>query len=152
MVAHWLLAQADSGAGAQAAGIALVVLALGLVIASALKGRWWAVFFVLVPILLVGLPFTAVMLAKPNSWWARRFYGDEKMAAAIERHGVVPADRSDGSLRASPPGAPEPPLADAPPPPSGRPHNPPAGWYSDLHRAARLRYWDGNTWTDQTGE
>jgi hypothetical protein len=37
---------------------------------------------------------------------------------------------------------------DAPPPPPPPP--PPAGWYSDPSNAARLRLWDGSTWTDQT--
>ena len=26
----------------------------------------------------------------------------------------------------------------------------PAGWYADPHGQARLRYWDGNTWTEST--
>ena len=27
---------------------------------------------------------------------------------------------------------------------------PPAGWYPDPQGQARLRYWDGGAWTDQT--
>jgi hypothetical protein len=152
MMAQWLFAQSDPSAGGQVAGIALVALALGLVIVSALKGRWWAFFFLLVPILVFALPFTALRLAKPNSWWARRFYGDEKMATAIKRHGIVPADRVDQPVPSTAPsGVPaRAPLSEASPP-SGLPTQPPAGWYPDPHGAARLRYWDGADWTDQTG-
>jgi hypothetical protein len=37
-------------------------------------------------------------------------------------------------------------------PPSAQPpqQNPPADWYPDPHGQARLRWWDGNQWTDQT--
>lgn len=31
------------------------------------------------------------------------------------------------------------------------PDNPPAGWYPDPYGQPVTRYWDGNTWTDQTG-
>jgi hypothetical protein len=30
-------------------------------------------------------------LARPRSWWARRFYGAEKLARARKRHGVSTA-------------------------------------------------------------
>lgn len=30
----------------------------------------------------------AIRLAKPKSWWARRFYGPEKMGRAVTRHGA----------------------------------------------------------------
>ncbi|MCA1656615.1 MAG: DUF2510 domain-containing protein [Actinobacteria bacterium] len=29
---------------------------------------------------------------------------------------------------------------------------PPANWYPDPSRAARLRYWDGERWTDQIAD
>lgn len=32
--------------------------------------------------------FGAVRLAKPQSFWARRFYGDQKMNDALQRHGA----------------------------------------------------------------
>jgi hypothetical protein len=38
------------------------------------------------------------------------------------------------------------PAASAPPPQQ----NPPADWYPDPHGQARLRWWDGSQWTDQT--
>jgi hypothetical protein len=34
--------------------------------------------------------------------------------------------------------------------PGGEAGGPPAGWYPDPQGQARLRYWDGATWTDQT--
>lgn len=39
------------------------------------------------------------------------------------------------------------------PPPQPQPQAPaatPPGWYDDPHGQARLRWWDGQTWTDQT--
>jgi len=38
-------------------------------------------------------------------------------------------------------------LAWQPAPPQA-PMLPPAGWYSDPSRTARLRYWDGGRWTE----
>jgi hypothetical protein len=48
------------------------------------KGRWVA--FVL-GFLLVGIIWwvAACRLARPSSWWARRFYGPEKMQRALNR-------------------------------------------------------------------
>lgn len=50
------------------------------------KGRWVA--FVL-GFLLVGIIWwvCACRLARPTSWWARRFYGPEKMQRALTRFG-----------------------------------------------------------------
>jgi hypothetical protein len=50
------------------------------------KGRWVA--FVL-GFLLVGIIWwiTACRLAHPSSWWARRFYGPDKMQQAMNRFG-----------------------------------------------------------------
>lgn len=62
-----------------------------------LKGKVELFFVALVvgviPLLLGVFPFVGtvfaiavcIRLAKPNSWWARRWYGTEKMAAAWER-------------------------------------------------------------------
>lgn len=70
-----------------------------------LKGNvrlFWAVLLVYVVVGVVGLFLVgsvfaiaaSARLGKPNSWWARRFYDPEKMAAARDRFpdvGVQPA-------------------------------------------------------------
>ncbi|HEX8073427.1 MAG TPA: DUF2510 domain-containing protein [Thermoleophilaceae bacterium] len=38
----------------------------------------------------------------------------------------------------------------APPPPGAGNAPPPPGWYPDPRSEARLRFWDGAAWTDQT--
>jgi hypothetical protein len=61
-----------------------VVLGLSLLVAAAvtaLKGRFTlllAAFCLLFPLLWYG----AVAPAEPESWWARRFYGERKLAKA----------------------------------------------------------------------
>lgn len=61
-----------------------VVLGLSLLVAgvvTALKGRFTlllAAFCLLFPLLWYG----AVAPAAPDSWWARRFYGESKLARA----------------------------------------------------------------------
>jgi hypothetical protein len=52
-----------------------------------------------------------------------------------------------------PPMAPARPEAAAPPaqPPAGGPGQP-AGWYPDPQGRARVRYWDGQAWTDHTAD
>jgi hypothetical protein len=60
-----------------ALGLSLVVCA----VVTALKGRLTlllAAFCLLFPLLWYG----AVAPAEPGSWWARRFYGEEKLARA----------------------------------------------------------------------
>jgi uncharacterized RDD family membrane protein YckC len=50
-------------------------------------------------------------------------------------------------------GAPAPMSApQAAPEPAAAPGSPPADWYPDPKGEARLRYWDGSTWTDHTAE
>jgi len=39
----------------------------------------------------------------------------------------------------------------APAPAASAPPRPTPGWYADPRREARLRYWDGDAWTDHTG-
>jgi signal peptidase I len=58
-----------------------VLLAAGVV--TGLKGKWGT----LAVGVLTGIPwfFGAVRLAKPQSWWARRYYGDETMSRARVR-------------------------------------------------------------------
>jgi hypothetical protein len=54
----------------------------------ALKGRRaYAVGNLLVVGTLAGW-FGAARLAKPESWWARRFYGPDKLAQATLRHAI----------------------------------------------------------------
>ena len=73
----------------------LVVIHIGYVIVCLLKGKivtGLVGFFV--PILgLIG----AIRLAKPESFWAKRWYGEEKLAKAAERNAAVDARRE--SLR-----------------------------------------------------
>ena len=47
-----------------------------------------------------------------------------------------------------PPAAPTPEPAPAAPMPPPQPSLPPANWYPDPHHQARLRYWDGQRWTE----
>jgi uncharacterized RDD family membrane protein YckC len=77
---------------------------------------------------------------------AGTFVVDRNLAGAMA--GPPP---SGAPLGASPPsGAP----VGAPPPPPGQPQQQdagqPANWYPDPHGQARLRYWDGQRWTDHT--
>jgi uncharacterized RDD family membrane protein YckC len=62
-----------------------------------------------------------------------------------------------GTTAAQPSFAPPPPSGspvNAPPPPVNAPPAPPdaqpANWYPDPHGQARLRYWDGQRWTEHT--
>jgi signal peptidase I len=72
-------------AGPVATGLlaAYIALLLAAGVATALKGKW----VTLVVGLFTGLPwfFGAVRLAKPRSWWARRYYGDRAMSRAYAR-------------------------------------------------------------------
>ena len=62
--------------------VLLAAALLGLVV-TALKRKWGSmvVGFVFTPVWWVA----AVRLGRPNSWWARRFYGDSKSARAERR-------------------------------------------------------------------
>ena len=63
-----------------------IAIALALVVVCALKGKWGfvALGFAL-PILWVIGP---VKMAKPNSFWARQYYGDVSMSES-EQHFVL---------------------------------------------------------------
>lgn len=62
------------------------VLFVAPLIVTALKRQW--LFFV-AGWLTVGLVWwiASLRLARPSSWWARRFYGPEKLARARARYG-----------------------------------------------------------------
>jgi hypothetical protein len=53
---------------------------------------------------------------------------------------------------ASTPSTPSPGPASPTPPSQPAAQNPPADWYPDPHGQARLRWWDGSQWTDQTAD
>jgi len=84
--------------------------------------------------------------------------------AAPQPQAAQPAARYEVPATPAAPGAPTQPAAPArpaappapppqppvpPEPPAAHP-GPPAGWYPDPQGLARLRYWDGAAWTDQT--
>jgi len=48
--------------------------------------------------------------------------------------------------------APEYPPPAAPAPPEPQPELPPANWYPDPYYQARLRYWDGQSWTEHVAQ
>lgn len=62
---------------------------------------------------------------------------------AVSQGGGVPADGQAGASSGAGPH----PVAPALPPPA-----PAANWYSDPRAEARLRYWDGESWTEHTAE
>lgn len=59
----------------------LIVIPAGITLSK----RQWAGF--LIGFLLPGIVWmiAACRLARPSSWWARRFYGPEKMQRALDR-------------------------------------------------------------------
>jgi hypothetical protein len=59
---------------------------------------------------------------------------------------ATPPATDPGPGAASPQPGPAAAAPSTPPPPQ----NPPADWYPDPHGQARLRWWDGSQWTDQT--
>jgi protein-S-isoprenylcysteine O-methyltransferase Ste14 len=67
-----------------------VVLIVAPMTVTALK-RQWLLFAA--GWLTVGLVWwiAAFRLARPDSWWAQRFYGPDKLARAQGRYGAVPA-------------------------------------------------------------
>ncbi len=64
--------------------VAIVVVNLGFTLVTALKGKPWLAFFSTF-ITLVGI-VGAVRLAKPDSPWARRWYGPQKCVVAERRN------------------------------------------------------------------
>jgi hypothetical protein len=77
---------------------ALAILAALLLVAlpgvvTLLKGQF--LIFV-IGVVLIGLVWVvaAFRLARPDSWWAQRFYDDAKLRRARERYGETPAASS----------------------------------------------------------
>jgi hypothetical protein len=80
--------------GASVLVFAIVVLWLSVPLVCALKGKWWFALFGLAGgyLGLVG----AIRLAKPDSYWARHWYGEAKTVKAerrFPRPAVEPAPR-----------------------------------------------------------
>jgi hypothetical protein len=70
--------------------VLIAVYAVFFIAISALKGKYVFAFAGIIGVLNVLWWVGAVRLAKPNSWWARRYYvGDRahKLQEAIARHG-----------------------------------------------------------------
>lgn len=65
-----------------------VVLIVAPLIVTALK-RQWLLFAA--GWLTIGLVWwiASLRLARPDSWWARRFYGQDKLARAQSRYGAA---------------------------------------------------------------
>jgi hypothetical protein len=79
----------QTAANTSAIAYALLLYLVLLVIpggVTLLKGHY--LLFV-IGFLLLGLIWTiaSLRLARPSSWWARRFYGEEKLARASRRYG-----------------------------------------------------------------
>jgi hypothetical protein len=64
-------------------GLAVLTALLGLPVINAMKGKWWFALFAMAGGWLGILG--AIRLAKPHSYWARRWYGEEKMAESRRR-------------------------------------------------------------------
>lgn len=66
--------------------IVWLLILLSVLVVCGMKGKWgFVVLGFLVPVFwIVG----AVKLAKPTSWWARRYYGDATMSES-EQHFVL---------------------------------------------------------------
>ncbi|HEY7794640.1 MAG TPA: hypothetical protein VIA10_11600 [Gaiellaceae bacterium] len=57
--------------------VVLVVLHIAAAVVTALKGKPW--FLLLGLVITWFWVFGSLRLAKPESWWSRRFYGGEKL-------------------------------------------------------------------------
>jgi hypothetical protein len=75
-------------ASSVAAGLGVVVggLVIGCSIVCAMKGKWWvAGLGWVVPGVILAWPVCAFLVAKPGSFWARRWYDDYWMTKAEDR-------------------------------------------------------------------
>jgi hypothetical protein len=83
---------AVSAGVAIAYGVVLfVALFIGPLTITALKGHWLLFAAGWITIGAVWW-IAALRLARPGSWWARRFYGPVKLARAQSRYGVTASD------------------------------------------------------------
>jgi hypothetical protein len=72
----------------------------------------------------------------------------DKNAATVPVPGQAAAQFAPTTGWSAPP--PAGPPVQVPPPPQQQPAAQAADWYPDPHGQARLRYWDGQRWTDHT--
>lgn len=70
----------------------IVIISLVWLVPCALKGKWWFFWLgllvgaLLAPIGCVG----AIRLARPDSWWSKKFYGHAKLKKSWERYNTTP--------------------------------------------------------------
>jgi catechol 2,3-dioxygenase-like lactoylglutathione lyase family enzyme len=100
----------------------------------------------------LGLPVVAAALAGPE-YQAVAAPGGWQAADAALAH----AEQAGNGAPQPPPAAEYPPPAPAQPPAPAAPAPPaqslpPPDWYADPHGQARLRYWDGQQWTQHTAQ
>jgi hypothetical protein len=74
-----------------AIALAFIAVALILPVINALKGKWWFALWAGIAAasglgLILGI-VGAIRLAKPHSYWARHWYGEQKMARTMLRFG-----------------------------------------------------------------
>jgi hypothetical protein len=58
---------------------------LCFLVATVLKGKWLAAVVLMLLTLGLGWFVTGIRLAKPTSWWARRYYDPDKLRLAYAR-------------------------------------------------------------------
>jgi hypothetical protein len=85
-----LLAVSSGVAVTYAIGLYLLLGVAPLVV-TALKRQW---LLLITGWLTVGLVWwiAALRLGRPDSWWARRFYSDDKLARSEARYGTVASE------------------------------------------------------------
>jgi hypothetical protein len=70
-------------------------------VATVLKGKWLSALLLMLPTLGLIVFGTGIRLAKPASWWARRYYDREKLRQAYERFEFDP-EQARRQWRAAP--------------------------------------------------
>lgn len=84
-------------ASSLAAGLGVVVagLTIGCIVVCAMKGKWWVAFLGFIfPVVILALPFCAIRLAKPRSFWARHWYDDDEIRKAEQRFSTSPVAKA----------------------------------------------------------